>query len=152
MLLSEFGRGIAIAAVVFALLLDRPNLTLLIGAAVIEEILEVFSSLAERRYVGSLVQRDQVSSALVRMEARTHVVVLAGRPFPVHGHAYAALRRGHAVIRFLGEYPGQHQEQAVSVSSPFPGLSGPDGRQQPGPGSWRAALERHCRGTGLAPP
>jgi MFS family permease len=80
MLLSEFGRGIAIAAVVLALLLDRPNLTLLIGAAVIEEILEVFSSLAERRYVGSLVQRDQVSSALVRMEARTHVVVLAGRP------------------------------------------------------------------------
>lgn len=80
MLMSEFGRGIAIAAVVFALLLHRSNLTLLIGAAVIEEVLEVFSSLAERRYVGSLVQRDQVSSALVRMEARTHVVVLAGRP------------------------------------------------------------------------
>jgi MFS family permease len=80
LLASEFGRGIAIAAVVFALLLGRPNLSLLIGAAVIEEILEVFSSLAERRYVGSLVQHEQASSALVRMEARTHVAVLAGRP------------------------------------------------------------------------
>lgn len=80
LLASEFGRGIAIAAVVCALLIGRPNLSLLIGAAVIEEILEVFSSLAERRYVGSLVAREQASSALVRMEARTHVVVLAGRP------------------------------------------------------------------------
>jgi MFS family permease len=80
MLASEFGRGIAIAAVVFALLLDRPNLSLLIGAAVVEEILEVFSTLAERRYVGSLVRHEQASSALVRMEARTHMVVLAGRP------------------------------------------------------------------------
>jgi MFS family permease len=80
LLASEFGRGIAIAAVVFALLLGRPNLSLLIGAAVIEEILEVFSSLAERRYVGSLVQHEQASSALVRLEARTHVAVLAGRP------------------------------------------------------------------------
>jgi MFS family permease len=80
MLASEFGRGIAIAVVVVALLLHRPNLSLLIGAAVIEEILEVFSTLAERRYVGSLVQHDQASSALSRMEARTHMVVLAGRP------------------------------------------------------------------------
>jgi hypothetical protein len=53
---------------------------LLMAAAVVEEILEVFSTLAERRYVGSLVARDQVSSALVSVEARTHVVVLAGRP------------------------------------------------------------------------
>jgi MFS family permease len=80
MLTSELGRGVAIATVVLALLLDRLSLSLLISAAVVEEILEVFSTLAERRYVGSLVRHEQASSALVRMEARTHVVVLAGRP------------------------------------------------------------------------
>jgi len=80
MLVSEFGRGVAISTVALALLLHWPNMPLLIGAAVIEEILEVFSTLAERRYVSSLVGQKQASSALVRMEARTHVVVLAGRP------------------------------------------------------------------------
>ena len=80
MLISEFGRGLAIATVSLALLLGRANLLLLIGAAVIEEILEVFSTLAERRYVSSLVGHEQASPALVRMEARTHVMVLAGRP------------------------------------------------------------------------
>ena len=80
MLLSEFGRGVAIATVVVTLALSRLSVSLLIVAAVIEEILEVFSTLAERRYVPSLVKRDQVASALVRIEARTHVVVLAGRP------------------------------------------------------------------------
>lgn len=80
MLISEFGRGLAIATVVMALLLARLSLPLLIGAAVVEEILEVFSTLAERRYVSSLVGPEQASSALVRLEARTHVVVLAGRP------------------------------------------------------------------------
>ncbi len=53
---------------------------LLIAVAVIEGVLEVFSGLAERRYVGSIVGRDHVSSALVRIEARTHVAVVAGRP------------------------------------------------------------------------
>jgi MFS family permease len=80
MLISEFGRGLAIATVVMALLLARLSLPLLIGAAVVEEILEVFSTLAERRYVSSLTGPEQASSALVRLEARTHVVVLAGRP------------------------------------------------------------------------
>ena len=80
MLTSEFGRGVAIATVVLTLLLNRLSLSLLIGAAVVEEILEVFSTLAERRYVSSIVKHEQASSALVRMEARTHVAVLAGRP------------------------------------------------------------------------
>jgi MFS family permease len=80
MLLSEFGRGVAIATVAVTLTLGRLSISLLIVMVVIEEILEVFSTLAERRYVRSLVRRDQVSSALVRIEARTHVVVLAGRP------------------------------------------------------------------------
>jgi MFS family permease len=80
MLVSEFGRGVAIATVAGSLLFGRPHISLLIGAAVIEEILEVFSTLAERRYVSSLAGHEQASSALVRMEARTHVMVLAGRP------------------------------------------------------------------------
>jgi predicted MFS family arabinose efflux permease len=50
------------------------------AVAVIEGVLEVFSSLAERRYVGSIVERDQISSALVRTEAKAHIALVAGRP------------------------------------------------------------------------
>jgi MFS family permease len=80
MLLSEFGRGVAIATVAVTVALGRTTIPQLVVTAVIEEILEVFSTLAERRYVRSLVEPNQASSALVRIEARTHVVVLAGRP------------------------------------------------------------------------
>lgn len=80
MLVSELGRGIAIAAVVVTLAIGRPSVPVLTAAAVVEGVLKVFSTLAERRCVGSLVNRDQVPSALVRLEARTHVVLLAGRP------------------------------------------------------------------------
>jgi MFS family permease len=80
MLLSEMGRGLAIASVVITVALGRPGLGMLIAAAVIEEILEVFSTLAERRYIRALVPRDQAAAAQVRMEARTHLVVLMGRP------------------------------------------------------------------------
>jgi predicted MFS family arabinose efflux permease len=80
MLLSELGRGVIIAAVAITVALGKPSVPLLMTAAVIEGVLKVFSVLGERRYVGSLVGRDQASSALVRIEARTHVVLLAGRP------------------------------------------------------------------------
>jgi MFS family permease len=80
MLLSELGRGVAIATVAVTLALGKPIVALLIAVAVIEGVLEVFSGLAERRYVGSFVERDEVSSTLVRMEARTHVVLVMGRP------------------------------------------------------------------------
>ena len=80
MLLSESGRGVAIATVVVTLALGKFVVPVLIAAAIIEGVLEVFSGLAERRYFGSLVGRDQVSSALVRIEARTHVVLVMGRP------------------------------------------------------------------------
>lgn len=79
MLTSEFGRGMAIAAVAITLALGWFVMWLLIVAAVVEGVLEVFSGLAERRYVGSLVEGDQVSDALVRIEARTHVTLVAGR-------------------------------------------------------------------------
>jgi MFS family permease len=80
MLVSEIGRGIAIAAVAITLALGMPNVLLLTVAAVVEGVLEVFSNLAERRCVGSVVRQDQVPAALVRLEGRTHVVLLAGRP------------------------------------------------------------------------
>lgn len=79
-LASEFGRGTAIAAVVTLLAIHRPIVPLIIGMAMLEESLEVFATLAERRYVRAIVPPGDRSSALVRMEARTHVVVMTGRP------------------------------------------------------------------------
>jgi MFS family permease len=80
MLVSEIGRGLAIGTVVTSLAVHWRNVWLIIAMAMLEEILEIFGTLAERRYVCGLVGPEQTSSALVRTEARTHVVVLAGRP------------------------------------------------------------------------
>ncbi len=80
MVLSELGRGVAIATVVITVAFGIAKVPLLIAVAVIEGALEVFSGLAERRYVGSLVERDEVPSALKSIEARTHLVLVAGRP------------------------------------------------------------------------
>lgn len=80
MLLSELGRGVAIASVAVTLALGKPSVALLIAVAAIEGALEVFSGLAERRYVGSFLEHDEVSSALVGMEAGTHVALVMGRP------------------------------------------------------------------------
>src|ERR1700731_4153130 len=78
MLCSEFGRGIAIVIIVVALALRRMNVVELVIIGAIEQILGVFSVLAERRFARSLVQRGQATSALARSEARTHMVVLLG--------------------------------------------------------------------------
>lgn len=80
MLLSESGRGIIIAIIVGGLILHKVTVPLIIPLSMIAEILGVFSALAEQRCVRSVVERQDVPSALVRMEARTHIVVLAGRP------------------------------------------------------------------------
>jgi MFS family permease len=80
MLASETGRGIATASVVVTLALHPPNVPLIICLAAIEQTLEVFSTLAERRYVQCLVEQQDISSALASTELRAHVVVLAGRP------------------------------------------------------------------------
>jgi MFS family permease len=80
MLVSELGRGTAIATVAVTLALGKPAVVLLIAVAVAEGVLEVVSGLAERCYLGSLVAGDEVESALVRSEARTHMVLVAGRP------------------------------------------------------------------------
>jgi MFS family permease len=80
MLWSEVGRGVAISVVVITIFLRKTWVPLLIVAAVVEGILEVFSTLAERSCVGTVVERDQISSALVQMEGRTHAVLVVGRP------------------------------------------------------------------------
>ena len=80
MLISELGRGVAIATVVVTLALDKPMVFLLMVVAVVEGTLEVFSELAEQRYVRTLLKADQIPPALVSIEARSHFVVAAGRP------------------------------------------------------------------------
>ncbi len=80
MVFSEFGRGAAITTVVVMLATGHASVPLLVAVAVIDGILQVFSVLAERRFVRFLVEPDEAASALARTEARTHIVVLAGRP------------------------------------------------------------------------
>jgi predicted MFS family arabinose efflux permease len=80
MLLAELGRGLAVTLIIFTVLLYRSFVPLIIVFAAIEETLEVFVGLAERRYVMDVVGPEDACSALVRTEARTHVTVLAGRP------------------------------------------------------------------------
>ena len=81
MLVCEAGRGIAIATVVLMLeLIHHPSVYVLILAMLAEEMLQIFSTLAERRYISCLVPREEASRAQACIEVRTHGVVLAGRP------------------------------------------------------------------------
>lgn len=82
MLISELLRGLTIASVVFSLVrLGRhTSIWFLMSAMVAEEILEIFSVLADRRYLSGLMERDNVKSRQAYIEVRAHAVVLAGRP------------------------------------------------------------------------
>ena len=81
MLVSEIGRGIASSTIVVMLLFSgRPSILLLIPAVIIEQILEVFATLAEQRCASGIVARDDVPRAQAYLQARVHVAVLAGRP------------------------------------------------------------------------
>ena len=80
MLAFETLRGLVIAGVVATLVTHELTVLQLIVAAGIEEIFEVFSSLAERRLTYSLVDPRNVPSALAQTEARTHTAVMLGRP------------------------------------------------------------------------
>jgi MFS family permease len=79
MLMSEIGRGMVIGAIVWMVATRQATIWLVIMLAVVEEILEVFAMLAERRYTRVLVNDKQIRSAQVSIEARTHVIVLFGR-------------------------------------------------------------------------
>jgi MFS family permease len=82
MLISELMRGLAIATVVMALLVFRSQVSIyfLVMAMVAEEILEIFSTLADRRYLNRVMEPDKISSRQASVEARTHAAVVAGRP------------------------------------------------------------------------
>src|SRR5690348_17254235 len=95
MLISECGRGAAIATVAAAVLFHRASLPLLIVAAVVEETLEVFSTLAERRYLSWLVGHEDP----------------ARRP-PVHHHAGVAICCGRSFFCHFCDQPGCHQNHA----------------------------------------
>src|ERR1700722_10768967 len=64
MLFSEALRGVAIASVVISLIVlgRRTSIWFLIPAMVAEEILEIFSMLAERRYLSGLMEGDNMKS------------------------------------------------------------------------------------------
>jgi MFS family permease len=81
MLASEFLRGLTIASVVIALtMFKRVDIWFLIIAMVIEEVLEIFSMLADRRYLSRVTEREKIESRQASIEVRAHAVVLAGRP------------------------------------------------------------------------
>jgi MFS family permease len=82
MLISELLRGIAIASVVISLAMfgKGTSVGLLMLAMVAEEILEIFSTLADRRYLSLLMERDKIAASQASIEVRAHAVVLAGRP------------------------------------------------------------------------
>jgi len=82
MLISESLRGLTIASVVIALAMfnQSVNIWFLICAMVVEEILEIFSTLADRRYLNRVMEHDKIEKRQASIEVRTHAVVLAGRP------------------------------------------------------------------------
>ena len=82
MLFCESFRGVTIGSVVIALFAFRGhvNIWFLILAMIAEEILEIFSVLAERRYLSGLMERENIASRQAYVEVRAHAVVLAGRP------------------------------------------------------------------------
>lgn len=82
MLASELLRGLTIASIVIVLAIFRMhvNIWFLMAAMVVEEVLEIFSTLADRRYLSKVMERDKIDSRQASIEARTHAVVLAGRP------------------------------------------------------------------------
>jgi MFS family permease len=79
LLAAEVGRAIAIGGIVVMLAAHWANLWLIILVAVMEESLEVFSQLADRRCLQGLVDQERVRSAEASMEMRTHLAVLFGR-------------------------------------------------------------------------
>jgi MFS family permease len=78
-LLSESLRGVAVAAVVIAVVTGITTVPLLVAVAFIEGALEVLSELSLQRLARSLLDGRRVSSAQVSLEARTHVALVAGR-------------------------------------------------------------------------
>jgi predicted MFS family arabinose efflux permease len=80
LLVCESGRCAVLTTVAATLAIGRLTLPLLVALVFAEEVLEVFSTLADQRCVRSLVPPDHAPSVQACIETRTHAVVLAGRP------------------------------------------------------------------------
>jgi len=80
MLLSELGRGGAIATVIVEMMLGRFSICLLITTVIIEQTLAIFATLAGQRYLHALLEPSRVSSATARIDAMTHIAGIAGLP------------------------------------------------------------------------
>lgn len=80
MVCGEIGRGLAIGAVAFTLLIGRIAIPVLIAIAIVEESFEVVTTLAEQRCIRALTDPDHVRSTQVSTETRTHAVSMTGRP------------------------------------------------------------------------
>src|SRR5262249_47565223 len=82
MLVSEISRGAVAILVVVALVIFGRNISIvfLMLAMFTEEVLEIFSTLADRRYLYRLMERDKISSQQASVEVRTHAAALVGRP------------------------------------------------------------------------
>jgi predicted MFS family arabinose efflux permease len=82
MLISEICRGTVAILVVIALVVfgRKISIVFLMLAMFAEEVLEIFSTLADRRYLNRLMERDKISTRQASAEARTHAAALAGRP------------------------------------------------------------------------
>jgi hypothetical protein len=74
MLVSEISRGAVAILVVIALMMFGRNVCIvfLMLAMFAEEVLKIFPTLADRRYLNRLMERDRVSSRKTTAEARTH--------------------------------------------------------------------------------
>jgi MFS family permease len=125
MLRSELGRGSVIMAIVTLLVLHDMDVSTLVILAAIEQILAVFSTLAERRFASSLVEPSQVVSALASGEARTHMVILVGRPIggllfglahilPFLADALSFAFVATTLVRIGKRHAGVRQERAAS--------------------------------------
>jgi hypothetical protein len=81
MFLTEVGRAAALVTVFLALTLGgTARLAILLPAMIVEEVLEVFYVLADKSYLIRLAAHNKVSDGQASIEARTHAVILAGRP------------------------------------------------------------------------
>jgi MFS family permease len=82
MLVTEILRGLAVASIVLSLTILGRHISIwfLIPVMVTEEILEIFFTLADRRYLARLMERDSTDPRQIYIEVRSHAVILAGRP------------------------------------------------------------------------
>ena len=89
MLASEVMRGLAVVWVVFYLWASSWHVSIyvLMLYMIIEEILEIFWMLADRRFMSRLLERDKrdnnkldLANCQASVEVRAHAAILAGRP------------------------------------------------------------------------